>query len=171
MLNVLVGVVYIAFSITIIGVLSLDFLIKISILSSALLVIGFIRILNGFFIKKSNMKIRISKVVVGFILFGVGIVIFSLQNLTDYEKIIIAASGLILNSVLRIFEGFLDRGIEFWMRLVLIVIGIVTLVVSVLVLIVPNWEINTFMILLAISLAFTGIARVFYAIKALGMER
>lgn len=170
MTNVFVGMIFIAFALTIVGAINLDFVVHISILVAAIITIGLVRILNGFFVKKSRTSIRLLKITIGSLLVPLGIITISMPNLGDYDKIVLIASGLIANSLLRIIIGFYDLGIEFWIKMILIVIGTITLVISVLVLVFPGWGVNTFMILLAISLLLNGITRIFYAIRTLGME-
>lgn len=170
MTNVFIGIIFIAFAATIIGSLNQDFIFHISILTAAIIAIGLVRILNGFFVKKSRTSIRLLKVIIGSILVPLGIITISMQSLDFHDKIVLIASGLIINSILRIIIGFFDLGTEFWTKLILIVIGTITLVICIIVLVYPSWGINTFLILLAISLLLNGIARIFYAIRTIGAE-
>lgn len=159
------GLIYITTSIIIIALLSANDQILLDLLKFVLLLLGISRLLYGIFSKESLLLLRILKTIVGAAIIAISTLDFFIRE-TDYPtQITLLAVGILLISALRISVGIIDKSEAPWYRVLLIVIGSITFIISILFLIFPNWNIDVYVILLAVSFILQGVAKINSAIK------
>jgi len=159
------GLIYITISIIIIALLNTNVQVLLDLLTFILLMLGISRLLYGVFSKDSAVALRILKTIIGVAVIVLSGFDFYIREPTNFSKITLLAVGILLVSALRISVGILDKSETKWFRIMLVVIGSITFIISILFLIFPEWDINVYVILLAVSFILQGLAKLNSAIK------
>ena len=162
--NLFVGLIYITISMVILALLNFNIQILLDLLTLILILIGISRLLNGIFANDPNIFLRILKSILGVGIIILSSFIFHIRDIDYSLQITLLAVGILINSTLRIVVGFLDKREAKWYRIVLI--GSITLVISILFLIFPAWSMKIYIILLTVSFILNGLVKLNYAFKA-----
>ncbi len=164
--NLFVGLIYITISMVILALLNFNIQILLDLLTLILILIGISRVLNGIFANDPRIFLRILKFILGVGIIILSSFIFHIRDIDYSLQITLLAVGILINSTLRIVVGFLDKSEAKWYRIVLIIIGSITLVISILFLIFPAWSMKVYIILLTVSFILNGLVKLNYAFKA-----
>jgi uncharacterized membrane protein HdeD (DUF308 family) len=172
--NLLFGLAIIILSIVvmILSILNIILLILVAILSIALFVSGIVRIINASSIEIIENEVATYKFVTGLLAIILAIVIFfstiTEPNVAIELLILIFAFALILTGIVRFAVGLSTKGYPMWFRVLLVIVGISTIILSIAIFILPfllpflDYIILIF--LLSISLLINGIAKLILGI-------
>jgi uncharacterized membrane protein HdeD (DUF308 family) len=125
----------------------------------ALLFIGTGRILIGALFKLLPQGLRIISIIGGLVLLGLSIVVLVYQY--PYFAIAVLVSllafGLLVHGITRVIIGAMAKLLANWVRGLLVVGGILTIILSIIVLVYPGVGLLTLAFLLSIGLTWSGI--------------
>jgi uncharacterized membrane protein HdeD (DUF308 family) len=125
----------------------------------ALLFIGTGRILIGALVKLLPQGLRIISIIGGLVLLGLSIVVLVYQY--PYFAIAVLVSllafGLLVHGITRVIIGAMAKLLANWVRGLLVVGGILTIILSIIVLVYPGVGLLTLAFLLSIGLTWSGI--------------
>ena len=134
------------------------------IISISVLLIGASRLINGATNKTFENKIRAWKVLTGFLAIVVGILtmimIVADPAVSVKLVIFIFAALLIAIGVSRFATGLMASEFPKWFRAIVVIVGILSIVLSIVIFIFPDVGEATLIFLLAFVLMFNGLARV-----------
>lgn len=125
-----------------------------------LLLSGLIRILNGIFDNHLTKKIRLVNFVLGLLLIGLGIIIWYIPDIGVDILIYLLAFGLMLQGISRIAVGGADSLLANWFRILLILLGVISIVLSSLVILLPDLGLAVLILLLSYGFLISGIGRI-----------
>jgi uncharacterized membrane protein HdeD (DUF308 family) len=129
-------------------------------LSIGLLVIGIARIFGGIFAKYLSDGLRVINVGVGALALALAIVAILYPQLAAQMLIYLLSFALMLNGIARLVIGGFARAFSGWLRGFLLLVGVLTIVLSVVVVISPAFGFLTLVFMLAIAFLLNGIARI-----------
>lgn len=95
----------------------------------------------------------------------IGIIVIAYPALGIDILIILLASALIANGVLRITVAGSQDKLQGWFRILLIIIGLITIFLGIVVLVFTGYGLVTLVLLSAVSFIFNGIARIMYGLS------
>lgn len=133
--------------------------------SVLILLIGLSRLTNGLFDKGLKVSVKILKIVVGFILTGLGILSFFAPNFGENFFIIFISSALILNALTRITVVAIRKKLPDAVKVMLLLLALFMLALSIIVLLVLLTGILSVLTedlligLLGMTIQFSGIGR------------
>ena len=160
-----IGLIYIIISIIIIALQNASIQLLLDLLTFILLLLGISRLLYGIFNKDSTKLLRILKTIVGIGIIVLSSIDFYIRETNYSTQITLLAIGILILGTVRISAGFLDKKEANWYRIMLIVVGSITSIISILFLIFPGWETSIYIILLAVSFILQGLTKLNYAIR------
>jgi len=155
-LQIIVGIIALAFSIAVISNPGFGLGLLIFLLSLTLFVVGIERISIGL-LPKMTKSARISNIILGALTIGLAIVVIAFPIFTMRFLVTLLAVGLAFLGVARIVHGILDKQTSKWSRAFLIGVGILSIVVSFLVITEPFLGLFLLILLLAVNLLIIGI--------------
>jgi len=155
-LQIIVGIIALAFSIAVISNPGFGLGLLIFLLSLTLFVVGIERISIGL-LPKMTKSSRISNIILGALTIGLAIVVIAFPIFTMGFLVTLLAVGLAFLGVARIVHGILDKQTSKWSRAFLIGVGILSIVVSFLVITEPFLGLFLLILLLAVNLLIIGI--------------
>ena len=166
--NIIIGllIVILAMMIFIFPNTTLTFLVFI--ISFAVMLMGIVRLVNAFSDEKlSNIKV-ITRFITGIILMIFSmIVIFITLNDPAYSisiLIMLLALAILNMGIGRLFIGVFAKRFDNWFRIVLVVIGFITIIISVIIFFIPTVGEIVLLVLLSINLLINGIGRIILGI-------
>jgi uncharacterized membrane protein HdeD (DUF308 family) len=159
-LDVVFGLIAIILSIVVLAYPQLTILMLILMLSIGLLVIGIARIFGGIFAKYLSDGLRVINVGVGALALALAIVAILYPQLAAQMLIYLLSFALMLNGIARLVIGGFARAFSGWLRGFLLLVGVLTIVLSVVVVISPAFGFLTLVFMLAIAFLLNGIARI-----------
>ena len=162
--NIVFGIISILLSFIVITDLGIGLSALIFILASVILGLGITRIINGIFNENQTKLIRILKIVLGVFMLPLSIVVMSIPDLGLNIIIFLLAGALIANGLIRIIAGGYEDKHPSWFRILMILIGAITVLLGVITIIKTDFSLFTLLILLAVTLIINGIARIMYGI-------
>jgi hypothetical protein len=131
-----------------------------------LLLIGLSRLINGVFDKGKRTLIRITKVIVGFILIALAFLTYFADNLFGETYVIMFLSiALLINGITRLVVVFARKGLPDMIKVLMIVLGFMMIILAGFVLGVfiigePFFVVESILVgILAISVQLSGIGR------------
>ena len=163
-INILAGILYIILSFLVLIDIGFATFTLLIILAVSLMLIGLSRIVNGIFIPKQRLFLRILKIIVGILLLPLALIVITYPALGIDVLIILLAGGLIANGVLRIIIASADVNIPNWFRVLLFILGILTILLGIIVIISFDYGMLVLILLLALSFIFAGVARIMYGV-------
>ncbi|MBY9005648.1 MAG: DUF308 domain-containing protein [Candidatus Lokiarchaeota archaeon] len=166
--NILIGILMIFFSIIAIMYPEVTNLSVAFLLSIVLLITGLGRIVNASSDEKlTNLK-AISRFISGAfaLILSIVIILIIVSNPTQALDIwyLIVAIALLIIGGMRIILGIGSKKFDNWFRILTIIIGIVTVIFSILVLLIPELGGLYIIVLISISLLLNGIVRIILGI-------
>lgn len=165
--DILLGIIAVLVSVLVI--LNTALAIQILILSIAvgLTVVGFARILRGIFSKVLSDPIRALNVAAGLIIAIVALIPLLFPTLVVQLILLSLAFVLLLVGVIRVVNGGFGKALPNWLRVVLVVLGCITIAFSFGVFLFPTFGEATLALLLALGLLTTGLGRILKGISGI----
>lgn len=158
--DIIFGLIGVILSVVVLVYQELAILTMILVLSIVLIVVGIARIFGGIFAKYLSDGIRALNVGIGIVAIVLGIVALIYTELTTQVLIYILSFVLLLNGVARLVIGGLGRAFPKWLRGFFVVVGALTIVLSVIVFVSPGFGFLALVLLLSFTFMFNGIARI-----------
>jgi uncharacterized membrane protein HdeD (DUF308 family) len=154
--QIVLGAIAIILSVAIIADPTLGIGVLIFLLSITIIVVGIERVAVGIssHLTKSS---RIGNIVLGALAIGLGIAVIALPLLAALFLVSLLAIGLFFVGIARIIQGIGNKNISRWSRALLMAVGILSLVLSFIVIAHPISGIIILTIILAINLLIIGI--------------
>lgn len=133
----------------------------------ALFFIGIGRILIGALFKLLPTGLRIINIVVGIVLLGLAIMILAYQYPYFGTSVLVSwfAAALLINGVTSIVVGGFAKILKNWVRGLLVVVGVLTIISSIIVLVYPDIAVLTLILLLSLGLIWSGIDAIITGIR------
>ncbi len=164
-LQIIVGIIAIALSITVIinPGFAIEFLVFL--LSVSLFVVGIERVSIGFlpYIRKSST--RIGNIVLGGLAIALSIIVIGFPIFTIGFLVTLLALGLLFIGVARIVHGILDKQTSKWSRIFLVAVGILSIGISFMVFINPLLGLFILTFMLAVNLLIIGIESIVHGVS------
>ena len=156
-LQIIIGIIAIALSISVIINPGFGIEILVFLLSVSLFVVGIERVSIGFlpYIRKSST--RISNIVLGGLAIALSIIVIAFPIFTTGLLVTLLALGLLFIGVARILHGILDKQTSKWSRIFLVAVGILSIGISFMVFTNPLVGIFILTFMLAVNLLIIGI--------------
>jgi uncharacterized membrane protein HdeD (DUF308 family) len=125
----------------------------------ALLFIGTRRILIGALFTRLSRGLRIISIIAGLVLIGLAIMVLAYQYPYFATAVLISwfAVALLINGITSIVVGGFARILPNWVRGLLVVAGVLTIISSTIVLVYPDIAVLTLVFLLSVGLIWSGI--------------
>ena len=130
------------------------------VLSIVLLVTGIARILTGVFARYLSDGVRALNFGIGLVAMVLALVALLYTNLTTQVLIYILAFVLLLNGVARLVIGGFGKAFPKWLRAFFVVVGLLTIVLSVVVFVSSEFGFLALVLMLSFTFMFNGIARI-----------
>jgi len=162
--DIIFGLIAVILSVVVLAYQELAILTMILVLSLVLLVTGIARIISGIFAKYLSDGIRALNVGIGIVAIVLAIVALLYTDLTTQVLIYILSFVLLLNGVARLVIGGFGRVFPKWLRGFFVVVGVLTIVLSVIVFVSPSLGFLALVLLLSFTFMFNGIARIIQGI-------
>jgi uncharacterized membrane protein HdeD (DUF308 family) len=153
------GILNIGFALTVMININLDYLITAILLGIGLVIIGTTRILIVIFDKKISKRVRIFNLVVGVLMFPIGIVAIVYHDITNDIVYVFIAIALILLGIFGVVKGFEEKSNDNWYKVMLIIYGFILVTLGILVLIFDSLGEILLITLLASGFMLIGIRR------------
>lgn len=162
-LHILVGIGLVVMAITCIIFTDISVITLLLIIASAILLMGIPRLINGGTNTTLETKVRVMKVVTGFLAILLGVLsiiwVFLDPTISIEWLILLLAGALIILGFGRFFRGLRAQEYPKWFRGLILGIGLLTIIIAIVVLVIPPTDPVWNVILLSIVLLFNGIAR------------
>ncbi|MFX1564090.1 MAG: DUF308 domain-containing protein [Promethearchaeota archaeon] len=158
--DVILGIISIIAAILVLIFQTLAIQTLIIIIAIGLFLLGLARLLRGIFSKILSDPVRALNVAAGLIVLIAAAVTLLLPGLAVQLLIWILAFSLLIIGVMRLVIGGFTKEFPTWLRGLLIIIGIVTIIFSIAVFIFPTLGEFTLVILLSLALLSSGIGRI-----------
>jgi uncharacterized membrane protein HdeD (DUF308 family) len=162
--DIVFGLIAVVLSVVVLAYQELAILTMIFVLSVVLLVTGIARIFGGIFAKYLSDGIRAFNVGIGIVVVALGFVALVYTDFTTQVLIYILSFVLLLNGVARLVIGGFAKAFPKWLRGFLAVVGILTIVLSVVVFVSSEFGVLALVLLLSFTFMFNGIARIIQGI-------
>jgi uncharacterized membrane protein HdeD (DUF308 family) len=142
---------------------STTLLFLIYVIAFTIMLMGISRLINAFSDEKiSNFKV-ITRFITGVVLliFSIVVIIITLNDPTYSISILIflLAVALLIMGIGRFFIGLFAKKFDVWFRIALMVIGMVTIVLSIIIFFIPTVGAIYLLIMISVSLLINGLAR------------
>ena len=174
-LNIIIGLLAIISSIFILLFTLSAVLGLLLILAFTLLFIGIARLSNAFWNELLSTKAKIIKASVGLISIVMSLILILVIVLYPATLILILiyifSIILFIIGIDRCFIGYITKSYISWYRVLLIIIGVITVVLSTLIFVIPIYDVRLFISLLSISVLLNGLARVILGLKDIEKKR
>lgn len=159
-LDIVFGLIGIILSVVVLVYQELAILTLIFVLSIALLIIGIARVIIGISAKYLSDGLRTLNVGTGILALVLAIVAMLYPELATQMLIYLLSFALLINGIVRLVIGGFAKVLPSWLRGLLVVVGLLTIVLSVVVFISPALGELTLILLLSINFLLNGIARI-----------
>jgi uncharacterized membrane protein HdeD (DUF308 family) len=159
-LDIVFGLIAITLSVVVLVYQDLAILTMIFVLSIVLLVVGIARIFGGIFAKYLSDGMRAVNVGIGILALILGAIALLYTDLTTQVLIYILSFALLLNGIARLVIGGFARVFPRWLRGFFVVVGLLTIVLSVFVFVSPGLGFLALVLMLSFTFLFNGIARI-----------
>ena len=162
--NAILGSITIIVAFIVILLPSLAISTLILIVALGLLLLGLARILRAAFREEISSFFRFLNVIAGLLILVLALVVLLFQTLFVLTLIWILAIALVVLGIVRVFVGLIDKELPTWLRILVIVVGLITIVLSFLIFLQPSLGELTLVIFIAWTLLTNGITRIAKAI-------
>lgn len=162
-MQIVLGIITIGISLAIIVNPGFGIEFLVSLLSIILFVVGIERISIGFLPNMAKSS-RISNIILGALTIGLAILVLALPFLALGFLVTLLAIGLLFIGIARIVHGIIDKQASKWSRAFLIGVGILSIVVSFLVITEPFLGLFALVFMLAVNLLIIGIESIVHGV-------
>jgi len=159
-LDVVFGLIAVILSIAVLVYHDLAIPTLIFVLSIALLIIGIARVFGGIFAKYLSDGLRAFNVGTGILALVIAIVALLYPELATKVLIFLLSFALLLHGIARVVIGGFAKVFPSWLRGLLAVVGLLTIILSVVVFISPAFGELTLILILSITFLLNGTARI-----------
>jgi uncharacterized membrane protein HdeD (DUF308 family) len=159
-LDIIFGLIAVILSIMILVYQELAILTMILVLSIALLIVGIARVFGGIFAKYLSDGLRAINVGTGILSLVLAIVAMLYTDLATQVLIYLISFALLLHGIARIVVGGFCKVFPSWLRGLLAIIGLLTIVLAVMVFVSPTLGELTLILILSITFLLNGMARI-----------
>jgi uncharacterized membrane protein HdeD (DUF308 family) len=163
-LNFLIGVALVVTAITLLIFSDVTLIVLLLTLAVAVLIIGITNIVYGSKDKTLETKIRVMKIIVGILAMALGVVALVLAIINPAAStellFIILSIALIVLGIGRFARGLQAKDFPGWLRALIISVGVITIIISIVIIFIPPLTSIQLLILLSIVLVFNGIGRI-----------
>ena len=159
-LDIILGLISVVLSILIFAYQELAILTLIFILSFVLLFLGIARVFGGIFALYLSSKIRALNVGIGLVAIVMAILALIYPDLTTQLLIYIISFALLLNGIARLAIGGFAKAFPKWLRGVFIVIGLLTIGLSVVVFLYSDLGFLALILMLSVTFMINGLTRI-----------
>jgi len=166
-LDIVFGLIAIILSLVVLAYQELAILTLIFILSIALLIIGIARVIIGISAKYLSDGLRALNVGTGILALVVALVALLYPELATQMLIYLLSFALLINGIVRLVISGFAKAFPSWLRGLLAVVGLLTIVLSVIVFVSPAMGELTLIFLLSINFLLNGIARILSGITGI----
>ncbi len=163
--NVLSGILYIMLALGILYNLSLGEILLIYLLAFILFLMGIVKFMNAVNQRLFNKKLMWGSFFLGICFIGIAFFTFISPSIGEIVLIYAISAGVLLQGIYRIFYAIFNKKINAWATLLNIILGIVMLVLTVVIFVVPGLIETTLILLLSIAFILNGLGRIFVGIK------
>jgi uncharacterized membrane protein HdeD (DUF308 family) len=145
--------------------------ILINVLGVVLIISGMLRIFNSFFEEEIGGFHRMARLFLGLGGFFIGIAIIVVPEMGEELLVELISIGLLLQGLTRVINGLTRNLLPLWLQLILIILGLLTIGLSVYVLI--NIDLTTLTLVLYLSYGFllNGFGRMLMAITGYSTKK
>ena len=162
-LNVAVGTIFIVLAIVVMLDTALLSNAIILIFGVTLFILGLTRLLIGVYWKLQTPLGKKLRIVTGSIIIAVSIaVMVSAYLISNPILYILLASALILNGLTRIAVAIVNKDFPNWFRIILIIVGLITIAFAIVTIIYAQYGYFTIILLLALIFIFSGFTRILF---------
>ena len=158
--DIVFGLIAVILSVVVLVFQELAIATMILVLSIVLIVIGIARILGAIFAKYLSDGIRAANFGIGILALALGAVALLYPDLTTEVLIYLLSFALLFNGVARLLIGGFGRAFPKWLRGFFVVVGLLTIVLSVLVFVSHGFGFLVLVLLLSFTFMFNGVARI-----------
>ncbi len=160
-LDTITGVVALVVGFWILIDLSLAQISILYLLSFSLLLIGFTRIVKVATTSDEEMKraSRVFNTVAGVVSIIAAAYVFMFPLLTILISIAILAIALLMSGIARLYIGAVEAHLPSWVRGLLVIVGLITILVSILAIALPSYGFVVLVLFIAITLIINGFTR------------
>ena len=164
-LQIIIGVIAIALSIVVLANPGLGIEFLVFLLSLTLLVVGIERVSISFlpYIRKSSTKI--SNIILGGLAILLSVIVIAFPSFAMGMLVTLLALGLLFIGIARIVHGVTSKNTSKWSRIFLVVVGIISIGVSIMVFVNPVVGIVILTFVLAINLLIIGIESIVHGVS------
>lgn len=166
-LDIVFGFIAIILSIVVVVFSELTILTLILLLSIILLVIGIARIFGGIFAKYLSDGLRAINVGAGILALVLAFVALLYPQLATQVLIYLLSLALLIHGIARVLIGGFAKVLPSWLRGLLVVVGLLTIVLAVVFFISPAFGFLTLIFLLSIAFILNGIGRIISGITGI----
>lgn len=166
-LYIVFGLIAIILAVVVMAYQELAILTLIFILSIALLIIGIARVIIGISAKYLSDGLRALNVGTGILTLVIAIVALLYPELATQMLIYLLSFVLLINGIVRLVISGFAKAFPSWLRGLLAVVGLLTIVLSVVVFISPAFGELTLVFILSITFLLNGIARILSGITGI----
>ncbi|MFX0122395.1 MAG: DUF308 domain-containing protein [Candidatus Hodarchaeota archaeon] len=159
-LNIIMGFCLVILSVIVILNLGLAKMTMILILAVSLIAICFTRIINSLKDEHLSSNFRAANAFVGALGLSIAAVAILPHDIEITTSIFFLAIGLGLQGVIRIAIGSSDRTLSNWLRGFLVSVGILTILLTIIVLLFSNIDEMILIVVLAFTFLINGLARI-----------
>ena len=159
-LDIVFGLIAIILSIVVLVYQELAILTLIFVLSIALVIIGIARVFGGIFAKYLSDGLRAVHVGTGILALVLAIVAMLYTELATQALIYLVSFALLIHGTARIVTGGFCKVFPSWLRGLLVVVGILTIVLAAFVFLSPKLGFLALVLMLSFTFLFNGIARI-----------
>ncbi len=168
--NIAFGIISIILAFLVITDFGLALVTLLFILASVMILVGITRIVNGIFDKNQSLFPRILKIGLGVLMLPLSIVVIAYPGLGENIMIILLAGALIANGATRIIVGGYEEKLPSWFRVLLILIGVITVFLGSVTIIYTGFGLFTLIVLLALTFIINGVARIMFGLVGYDSE-
>jgi len=158
--DIIFGLIAVILSVIVLAYQELAILTMIFVLSIVLLVTGIARILSGVFARYLSDGVRALNFGIGLVAIVLALMALLYTNLTTQVLIYILSFVLLLNGVARLVIGGFGKAFPKWLRAFFVVVGLLTIVLSVVVFVSSEFGFLALVLMLSFTFIFNGIARI-----------
>ena len=159
-LDIIFGLISVILAIAILVYQELAILTMILALSIALLIVGIARVFGGIFAKYLSDGLRAINVGTGILALVLAIVAILYTDLATQVLIYLLSFALLINGIARLVIGGFGKIFPSWLRGLLAVIGLLTIILSVVVFVSTTLGELTLILILSITFLLNGMARI-----------
>ena len=129
-IDVIIGLVLVGLSIYLISDASFAESFIVNAFAIGILLVGLIRTIKGFLMKDLVGHARLTKLILGLAIIGIGIIVLLLPAIAISTLTLLLAVGIMAAGISRIIVGYLEKDLVNWARGLYILVGILVFVLG-----------------------------------------